>query len=235
MGSVIAIRPTTYTVTWKLIRDKIARIGVVGLGHVGLPMALMFTGGGFVVEGFDIDADKVKKLVDRQSYLGSIAPEEISIARVRGFHATTDLSQISEMDVVVLCVPTGLTAEQEPDVISLRETAFSIAPHLHAGQLIVIEGTTYPGTEEVVLPILESANCAHLRVSRNTAHNDEVFLAFSSEFQDHENTTVERREVPKVISGVDNFSAQLAIDLYQSVFTRVIRVSTSAAADGIPC
>jgi UDP-N-acetyl-D-glucosamine dehydrogenase len=236
MGSVIPIRPTTYTVTRKLIRDKIARIGVVGLGHVGLPLALMFTGSGLVVEGFDVDAEKVEKLSDRQSYLRSIAPEEISIARVRGFHATTDLSQISEMDAVVLCVPTRLTAEQEPDVIFIRETAFSIAPYLHAGQLIVIEGTTYPGTtQEVVLPILESANCANLRVSRNTARNDEVFLAFSSEYRDQGDTTVDRRDVPKVISGVDQFSMQLATDLYQSVFTRVIPVSTSAAEEMFPC
>jgi len=236
MGSIIPIRPTTYTVTRKLIRDKIARIGVVGLGHVGLPLALMFTGSGLVVEGFDVDAEKVEKLSDRQSYLRSIAPEEISIARVRGFHATTDLSQISEIDALVLCVPTRLTAEQEPDVIFIRETAFSIAPYLHAGQLIVIEGTTYPGTtQEVVLPILESANCANLRVSRNTARNDEVFLAFSSEYRDQGDTTVDRRDVPKVISGVDHFSMQLATDLYQSVFTRVIPVSTSAAEEMFPC
>ncbi len=232
MGNPIVLYPTTYSVTRKLIRDKIARIGIVGLGHVGLPLALMFTGGGLVVEGFDIDADKVKKLSKRRSYLGGIAPEEISSARDRGFHATTDLSQLSEMDVIVLCVPTRLTPEQEPDVAYIRETAFSIAPHLHAGQLIILEGTTYPGTtEEVVLPILESANCAHLRVSRNTAQNDEVFLAFSSEYQDHGNTTVDRRDVPKVVGGVDEFSTQLATDLYQSVFREVIPVSTPAAAE----
>jgi UDP-N-acetyl-D-glucosamine dehydrogenase len=232
MGSPIVFQPTAYTVTRKLIRDKIAHIGIVGLGHVGLPLALMFTGRGLVVEGFDIDADKVKKLNDRQSYLWSIAPEEISIARDRGFHATTDMSQISEMDVVVICVPTRLTAEQEPDVAFIRETAFSIAPHLHAGQLIILEGTTYPGTtEEVVLPILESANCSHLRVSRDTAQNDEVFLAFSSEYQDHGNTSVDRRDVPKVVGGVDKFSTQLAIDLYQFVFREVIPVSTPAAAE----
>ena len=172
MESPLTLEPTTYAVTRKLIREKIARIGVVGLGYVGLPLALMFTDGGFVVNGFDIDADKVKKLGERRSYLWNIAPEEISLARDRGFHATTELEQISEMDVIVVCVPTRLTAEREPDLALIRETAFSIAPYLHGGQLIVLESATSPGTtEEVILPILESANCSHLRVSRDTAQS----------------------------------------------------------------
>lgn len=234
MESPLILQPTTYAVTRKLIRDKIARVGIVGLGCVGLPLALMFTDCGFVVQGFDFDADKVRKLTDRRSYLWNIAPEKISAARDRGFQATTELSLISEVDVVIVCVPTRLNADREPDVSFIRETAFNIAPYLHSGQLIVLEGATYPGTtEEVLLPILESANCAHLRVSRNTAQNDEMFLAFSSEFQDHGNATVVRHDVPKVVGGVDKFSTQLTTDLYLSVFREVHPVSIPAAAEMI--
>ena len=232
MESTSVLQSTNYEATMQLIRSRTVRVGIVGLGYVGLPLALLFSGNGVVVEGFDIDATKVAKLLSRRSYIWRIAPEEISMARDRGFHATTDLSRIYEMDAVILCVPTPLNENQEPDLRFIRETAFSIAPYLHAGQLIVLESTTYPGTtEEVVLPILEQANCAQLRVSRTSAAKDDIFLAFSPEREDPGNTTVERRDVPKVVGGVDKFSTQLAAELYAIAFRHIVPVSTPAVAE----
>ena len=232
MQSSSVLQPTTYAVTKQFIHERSARIGIVGLGYVGLPLALLFSNGGFVVEGFDLDASKVEKLLNRRSYLWRIPPEEIAAARDRGFHATTDLSKISDTDVVIICVPTPLDNYKEPDLSFIRETAFSIAPHLHAGQLIVLESTTYPGTtEEVLVPILEQANSAHLKVSRNTAGPEEIFVAFSPEREDPGNTTIDRKDVPKVAGGVDKFSTDLASDLYSSIFKQVVPVSTPAVAE----
>ena len=232
MESTSVLPSTNYAVTMQLIRSRTVRIGIVGLGYVGLPLALMFSSNGVVVEGFDIDPAKVEKLLSRRSYIWRIAPEEISAARDRGFHATTDLAHIADVDIIILCVPTPLNENQEPDLRFIRETAFAIAPHLRAGQLIVLESTTYPGTtEEVVLPILEEANCAHLKVSRNTAAKDDVFLAFSPEREDPGNTAVERRDVPRVVGGVDRFSTELAAELYAIAFRQIVPVSTPAVAE----
>ena len=232
MESAPVLQTTTYAVTKQLIQDGTARIGIVGLGYVGLPLALMFSNSGFVVEGFDLDATKVEKLIQRRSYLWRIPPEEIALARDRGFHATTDLSMIRDTDVVIICVPTPLDENQEPDLRYIRETAFNIAPHLHAGQLIVLESTTYPGTtEEVLIPILEEANGSHLRVSRNTAAADEIFVAFSPEREDPGNTEVDRRDVPKVVGGIDRFSTEVAAALYSRVFKQIVPVSSPAVAE----
>jgi UDP-N-acetyl-D-glucosamine dehydrogenase len=232
MEMTAVLQPTTFAVTKQMIRERSARVGIVGLGYVGLPLALLFSNSGFVVEGFDLDATKVEKLMNRRSYLWRIPPEEVGAARDKGFNATTDMTKIADTDVVIICVPTPLDEYQEPDLSFIRETAFGIAPYLHAGQLIVLESTTYPGTtEEVVLPILEQANCAHLKVSRNTAGPDEIFLAFSPEREDPGNTSVDRRDVPKVAGGIDKFSTELAADLYSSIFKQVVPVSTPAVAE----
>jgi UDP-N-acetyl-D-glucosamine dehydrogenase len=232
MAISAVLQPTTFAVTKQMIQERSARIGIVGLGYVGLPLALLFSNNGFVVEGFDLDATKVEKLLNRRSYLWRIPPEEIGAARDRGFHPTTDLAKIADTDVVIICVPTPLNENQEPDLSYIRETAFGIAHHLHAGQLIVLESTTYPGTtEEVVLPILEQANSAHLKVSRNSAGPDEIFLAFSPEREDPGNTSVDRRDIPKVTGGIDKYSTELAADLYSAIFRQVVPVSTPAVAE----
>ena len=232
MESLSVLQPTTFAATRQMIHERSARVGIVGLGYVGLPLALLFSNSGFVVEGFDLDASKVEKLLNRRSYLWRIPPEEIAVARDRGFHATTDYAHIAEVDVVIICVPTPLNENQEPDLRYIRETAFGIAPYLHAGQLIILESTTYPGTtEEVVLPILEQANSSHLRVSRNTAAADDIFLAFSPEREDPGNTAFDRRDVPKVAGGMDKYSTDLAADLYGAIFKHVVPVSTPAVAE----
>ena len=224
--------PVTYAVTKKLIRDRTARIGIVGLGYVGLPLGLLFSDSGFVVEGFDQDAMKVENLLNGRSYLGSIPSEEVARARDRGFHATIDLEQIAETDVVIVCVPTPLDKNREPDLRFIRETVFNIAAHLHSGHLVVLDSTTCPGTtEEIVAPILEQTNVARLKVSRNTAAIDQIFVAFSPEHEAPGECMICRRDIPKVLGGMDRFSTDLAVDLYSVIFSHIVPVSTPTVAE----
>ena len=149
------------------LEDRTARIGIIGLGYVGLPLALLFSEERFPVTGFDIDPSKVETLNGSGSYIVRIAPDEIGRARQAGFRATSDYSEIASMDAVLICVPTPLNDYHEPDLSYVTQTAKSIAPYLREGQLIVLESTTYPGTtEEVLVPLLESGNANSLRVAR---------------------------------------------------------------------
>src|SRR5580765_6546611 len=158
-----------------------ARIGVIGLGYVGLPLALLYTEAKFRVMGFDIDQNKVATLTSGGSYIHRIPPTEIQSARSRGFCATADFSGLTEMDAIIICVPTPLDEYREPDLSFITNTARAIAPHLRAGQLVVLESTTYPGTtEEVLVPILENGNKKGLKASRAGSSNAETFfVAFS--------------------------------------------------------
>ena len=134
-----------------------ARIGIVGLGYVGLPLALLFSNERFRVTGFDIAQDKVDALNDGRSYIVRILPETIQQALQNGFSATADYSEIDSMDAVIICVPTPLDEHHEPDLSFVTGTVKSIAPHVREGQLVVLESTTYPGTtEEIVVPLLEA-------------------------------------------------------------------------------
>ena len=137
------------------------------MGYVGLPLALLFSDERFRVTGFDIAADKVATLNGGGSYIVRILPSAIEKAQKAGFHATTDYSEIAEMDAVIICVPTPLNDHKEPDLSFVKGTVESIAPHIRVDQLIVLESTTYPGTtEEIVVPALEAGNPRGLKVSR---------------------------------------------------------------------
>lgn len=141
------------------IETRQARVGIVGMGYVGLPLALLFSGERFRVTGFDIAADKVSTLNEGGSYIVRILPAMIQQAQKAGFQATADYSEIAQMDAVIICVPTPLNEYHEPDLSYVTGTVEAIAPHVHEGQLIILESTTYPGTtEEVVVPILEKGN-----------------------------------------------------------------------------
>src|ERR1700758_4647345 len=141
------------------IETRQARVGVMGLGYVGLPLALLYTEAKFRVTGFDIDQHKVATLTSGGSYICRIPPTEIQVARSHGFFATAEFSGLTEMDAIIICVPTPLDEYREPDLSFIMNTAKAIAPHLRAGQLVVLESTTYPGTtEEVLIPILEEGN-----------------------------------------------------------------------------
>ena len=146
------------------IQQRQARVGIIGLGYVGLPLALLYSEQKFPVTGFDIDARKVDTLSKGGTYIFRIPAEEIQAAKAQGFSATANYSQIAEMDAVIICVPTPLNEYHEPDLSFITGTTHSIAPHLRAGQLVVLESTTYPGTtEEVMIPILEKENKARLK------------------------------------------------------------------------
>ena len=145
-----------------------ARIGVLGLGYVGLPLALLYTEANFRVTGFDIDQCKVATLNSSGSYIYRIPPTQVSDARSRGFCASADFSTLTDMDAIIICVPTPLDEYREPDLSFITNTARAIAPHLRAGQLVVLESTTYPGTtEEVLVPILEGGNRCGLKAARD--------------------------------------------------------------------
>jgi UDP-N-acetyl-D-glucosamine dehydrogenase len=218
------------------IQQREARIGIIGLGYVGLPLALLFCEQNFPVTGFDIDRKKVDALSRGESYIYRIGAEEIQTAKARGFSATVDYGKIEDMDAIIICVPTPLNQYHEPDLSFITDTTHAIAPHLQAGQLIVLESTTYPGTtEEVMLPILESENKAGLKAARGTSNSaswqSNFFLAFSPEREDPGNTTVARRDIPKVVGGVNPLASELAAVLYGSIFQRIVPVSSPATAE----
>jgi UDP-N-acetyl-D-glucosamine dehydrogenase len=214
------------------IEDRTARVGIIGLGYVGLPLALLFSGERFHVTGFDIDEAKVKTLNAGGSYIVRITPEEIAAARANGFEGTTDYDRLREMDAVLICVPTPLNEYHEPDLSYITNTVQALAPRLRAGQLIVLESTTYPGTtEEVVVPLLEKGNSAGLQVLRGNEGKGDVYVAFSPEREDPGNDTVARRDIPKVVGGMDRTATELGCALYGSIFNRTVPVSKPAVAE----
>jgi UDP-N-acetyl-D-glucosamine dehydrogenase len=215
------------------LQSKTAQIGIIGLGYVGLPLGLLFTEEGFRVTGFDIDTNKVNMLESSRSYICRIPETEIALARDRGFHATADFAHVKDMDAIVICVPTPLSEYREPDMSYVTATVSAIARHLTRGQLIVLESTTYPGTtEEIVMPLLEQGNQMHLRSSHDEEDAGDVFfLAFSPEREDPGNNTVARRDIPKVVGGVDRFASEIANALYSAIFRRTIQVSSTTVAE----
>jgi len=214
------------------IENRTANVGIIGMGYVGLPLALLFSEQKFPVTGFDIDNSKVESLNRGTSYIYHIPATEIQAAAARGFRATSNYEQISAMDAVLICVPTPLNEYREPDLSYIQSTAEAVAPHLRAGQLVVLESTTYPGTtEEVLIKILEQKNKKGLKASRGEAANGVFFAAFSPEREDPGNQSVARRDIPKVVGGVDPASSELTAQLYKSIFNRTVTVSTPAAAE----
>ena len=213
------------------IESRQARVGIVGMGYVGLPLALLFSNERFRVTGFDIAPDKVAALNSGGSYIVRILPAEIQKAQQSGFRATSDYSEIAAMDAVIICVPTPLNEYHEPDLSYIVGTVKSIAPHIHDSQLIILESTTYPGTtEEVVVPLLEQGNPQGLKVSR-AIDQPGFHVAFSPEREDPGNETVARHDIPKVIGGCGPGAVTLAAALYGSIFRRTVPVSSPAVAE----
>jgi UDP-N-acetyl-D-glucosamine dehydrogenase len=206
------------------IERRETKVGVVGLGYVGLPLSLTFAEAGFRVIGFDVDAAKVEALRAGRCYIGHLAGRRLADAvAARTFEATSDLGRLSEPDAILICVPTPLRDGHQPDLRYVETTVAAIARVLRRGQLIVLESTTYPGTtEELVLPALAAGG---LRCG------EEFFLAFSPEREnpgDAEHTT---RTIPKVVGGVDDVSGDLAAGLYGAVVELVVRVSSPRVAE----
>jgi len=215
------------------VQQRQARIGIIGLGYVGLPLALLYSEEKFVVTGFDVDQRKVDTLGQGGSYIFRIQPEEIRNAQKSGFSATSDYAQLKQMDAIIICVPTPLNQYHEPDLSYITNTAHAIAPNLRAGQLVVLESTTYPGTtEEVMVPILEQENGQGLKASRGASlQPNEFMVAFSPEREDPGNTTIARRDIPKVVGGMNAAASEAACAVYGSIFGRTVAVSSPAAAE----
>jgi UDP-N-acetyl-D-glucosamine dehydrogenase len=231
----------TQVVLPKIAQDRMnrleshtAKIGVIGLGYVGLPLSLLLSEAGFKVTGFDIDTKKVTDLEAGRSYIFRIPAEEIQGALKKGFTATADFSGLSDQDAIIMCVPTPLTEHREPDLSYVANTAKATAPWLREGQLVVLESTTYPGTtEELMIPILEEGNKMGLKVqgAGKAAEKGVFYVAFSPEREDPGNTTVARRDIPKVVGGHEEIATELAAVLYEGIFTRSVRVSSTRAAE----
>jgi UDP-N-acetyl-D-glucosamine dehydrogenase len=215
-------------VNWKDRADaRSLHVGIIGLGYVGLPLALLFSEAGFRVTGFDIDAEKVATLNAGRSYIYRIEPAQIAAAQRAGFRATTEFAAITETDAILICVPTPLGDDHTPDVSYILSTMDEITPHLRDGQLVVLESTTYPGTTaEVVAPKIEAAGC---RVARDGAAG--VLVAFSPEREDPGNTAIARADIPKVVGGMSVEAGDAAAALYGSIFSRIVRVSTPEVAE----
>jgi UDP-N-acetyl-D-glucosamine dehydrogenase len=215
------------------LEDRTARIGVIGLGYVGLPLVLLFSEQKFPVTGFDIDQKKVNRLAEGGSYIVRIPETEIQAAKRAGFSATSDYSGIASMDAIIICVPTPLNDHHEPDLSFIAATAESIAPHLRPGQLVILESTTYPGTtEELLVPILEK-NPLGLKAARGEDYDPAAtfYVAFSPEREDPGNDTVARCDIPKVVGGLNPQATELGRRLYGAIFHRTVPVSTPAAAE----
>jgi UDP-N-acetyl-D-glucosamine dehydrogenase len=228
----VTISPLDKTAeTKRKIETREACIGIVGMGYVGLPLALLFSEERFSITGFDIDSSKVDTLNRGGSYIVRITGAEIQSAQKNGFIVTTDYSRIAQMDVVIICVPTPLNEHREPDLSYVTGTVNSIAPHLKDGQLVILESTTYPGTtEEVVVPLLEQGNPSGLRVARDN-FSPGFYVAFSPEREDPGNTTVARRDIPKVVGGCGPAALDLASAVYATIFNRTVPVTSPTVAE----
>jgi len=199
-------------------------VGVIGLGYVGLPLCLAFAKAGRPALGVDLDETKVRNIVDRRSYIKHVSSESIRAAVDDGMlSATTDFARLRDVRAILICVPTPLTPNRVPDLSFVESTARSIAPHLRAGQLVVLESTTYPGTTaEVVRPILE-------RGSGLVAGRD-FHLAFSPEREDPGNPTA-LRDIPKVVGGLTPACGRAAEEVYGTIVRQVVPVSSCGAAE----
>ncbi len=206
------------------IQKRTARVAIVGLGYVGLPLAETFAAGGFTVVGFDVDERKVEKLNRGESYIGHIPSARVAeLIRTERFEPTADPEAFKAADAIVICVPTPLTEAREPDLSFIVKTAETIRDHLRAGQLVVLESTTYPGTtDDVLRPILEETGLKA---------GEDFYLAFSPEREDPGNKSFSTRSIPKVVGGIDARSRELAVALYTPVVSQVVPVSSAGVAE----
>jgi UDP-N-acetyl-D-glucosamine dehydrogenase len=214
---------------------KDIRIGIIGCGYVGLPLALRFADVGHRVTGFDTDRTKIEKLNAGQSYIQHIPAEKIrQHVQAKRFDATSDFTHLRDMDAVLICVPTPLDQRREPDLSYVEQTAIAIGPNLQRNQLVVLESTTYPGTtEELVLPILEKGGLrCPIKGGASAEHiATDFYLAFSPEREDPGNKQYGLAQIPKVVGGINPPSGRAAAALYAQIVSRVVPVSSTRAAE----
>lgn len=212
------------TTTLNALQNRTAKVCVIGLGYVGLPLVQLFVKAGFQVTGFDVDDKKVNKLNAGESYIKHVDDGAIQeMLATKRFSATADDATLKEMDAIVICVPTPLTEHHEPDMSYITSTCEVIQKHLREGQLIVLESTTYPGTTRtVVQPLLEKSGLS--------AETD-FFMAYSPEREDPGNPTHSAAFIPKVVGGLNKESHELACALYSAVVPEVVPVSSPEIAE----
>jgi UDP-N-acetyl-D-glucosamine dehydrogenase len=206
------------------ILNKKAKIGIIGLGYVGLPLAMAFAKKGFKTWGIDVDKDRVNRLKKGQSYILDLKPSEIVALQKNGLlTVTSDLSNIKRLDAFIICVPTPLLKAKEPDVSFIVSATEMIKKHMKHGQIVVLESTTYPGTtDEVVLPVLESTGLKECK---------DFYLAFSPERIDPGNVKYFVTNIPKVVGGISECSTQIGVLLYRQIIDKVMPVSSAKAAE----
>jgi len=205
------------------IDSKSAVIGIIGLGYIGLPLVVRFSEEDFTVMGFDIDKEKVEKLNKGESYLRHIHSSAITAIANNGFTATSDWEEISDCDAILICVPTPLNPHKEPDLQYIRGTLDSIKPHFRAGQLLILESTSYPGTtEEELVPVAKE---------RGFTVGEDFFVAFSPEREDPGNTKFTIKNIPKVVSGITDDCRSVVEALYNSIVAKTVPVSSTRVAE----
>jgi len=212
------------------IHSRSATVAILGMGYVGLPLAMAAHDVGYTILGYDVDPAKVDKLSRGESYIRHIRPGKVAEMASSGrFRATNDEADLAEADVLIVCVPTPLTKQREPDMRFVDATAESIARRLRPGQLVVLESTTYPGTtDERLRPLLESARAG---APAPLTCGKDFFLAFSPEREDPGNPDYGTHTIPKVVGGVDPLSGDLAESFYASIVQKVVRVRDARTAE----
>lgn len=210
----------------KRIQAKQIKIAVVGLGYVGLPLALEFTKKGFSVLGIDIDKDRLRHIKRRESYITDITNLVLRQALATNrFSATVDFSCLKERDVIIICVPTPLKRKYHPDISYIKQAVRAISKNIKKPSLIILESTTYPGTtEEVILPLFEQ---------RGLRHNKDFFLSFSPERIDPGNKVYPVKKIPKIVGGITKEATDFAVIVYRNIIDEVISVSSSRVAEAV--
>ena len=226
----------------KKINNKNAAIGIVGLGYVGLPLALEFALKGFKTTGFDIDERKIPIINNGKSYIKHISESKIQKAvSQKKFFATSDFSRLQEVDVIIICVPTPLNEHREPDMTFIENSGKKIAQYLKEGQLVSLESSTYPGTtEEILLPLFENAPMIQSEARNQKSEvkkvkpfkvGEDFYLAFSPEREDPNNPNYSTATIPKVVGGVTPNCLKAALTLYNQVIVKTIPVSSPRVAE----
>ena len=229
MSSPASPRPTTNPILVEQlarIAAKQYRVGIIGLGYVGIPLALTACKAGFPVIGFDIDAKRVAQINRGESFIKHIPFEAIATAiREERFRATADFDELRDVDAIIIAVPTPLTKHREPDLSYVESTARTIAPRLRKGHLVVLESTTWPGTtDEILRPIFEATGLKS---------GVDFFLAFSPEREDPGNPDFGTSTIPKVVGGDGADAVELATAVYGALVVKTVPVSSSATAEAV--
>ena len=208
------------------IRDKTARVAVIGLGYVGLPLAVTAASRGFPVTGFDVDASKAERLEKGESYIEAVTDEALEdVTKVGKFDWTTDFSGLKDCQVIVICVPTPLTRHREPDLSFVETTARTIAEHMSPGTLVALESTTFPGTtDEVLTPILASTGLTP---------DEDFWVAFSPEREDPGNASYRTATIPKIVAGDGEAAGELALAFYSAIVDKAVPVSNTRTAEAV--